>query len=86
MVTLAYIIIASPIVAIIFFIFYKTILLFKEKSNYRKEIHHSYHSNQVKMDTVQSTKTEEPQIQIENDDKEINAVICAAVSYYLKYN
>lgn len=84
MVTIAYLIIASPVLAIIFFIFYKLFLLIKEKSHYQKEIHQSYYSEKNRSEIPSAVRIDRNIDEEEDNDEEINAVISAAVSYYLQ--
>jgi hypothetical protein len=83
MIYLAYFILGSPILAMIFFIFYKLILLIQEK---RQNKHHYQYSRSPQIYAKPDVKSTSPVIIRDAGDssEEIQAVISAAVAVYLK--
>ncbi|HOE91127.1 MAG TPA: hypothetical protein PKZ69_06230 [Candidatus Cloacimonadota bacterium] len=82
---IAYLIISTPILAIIFFIFYKSYLAIKELSTKKKlstNLVSKYQTNTGHASTVEASYQTIP----DNDEDEITAVISAAVSYYYANN
>lgn len=84
MIILVYLIIASPILAIIFFIFYKSFLVLKEISKRNSTQTVSINSN-INVSPQPITPVAIQTVSVDNSE-EITSVITAAVSYYFKQN
>jgi len=82
MIYLAYFIICSPILAVIFFIFYKLVLLIKEK----RQNNLNYQKPRIPLDYDKPAVKSKAQVifnEEEASEEEIQAVISAAVAVYL---